>query len=48
MRDNNIYSWISGFTLSSTAMLTSWIQVATTIEVAFYGFIGGIAGMLGK
>jgi len=29
-------------------MLTGWIQVSTAIEVAFYGFIGGVAGMLGK
>ena len=47
MKDN-IYSWFSGFTLSSTAMVTGWIQVGTAIEVAVYGFIGGVVGMLGK
>ena len=47
MKDN-IFSWFSGFTLSGTAMLTGWIQVETAIEVALYGFIGGVVGMLGK
>ena len=44
----NIYSWLSGFTLSGTAMITGWIQVETLVEVAVYGFIGGVVGMLGK
>ena len=48
MGKDNIYSWFSGFTLSGTAMVTGWIQVETAIEVALYGFIGGIVGMLGK
>ena len=48
MGKDNIYSWFSGFTLSSTAMVTGWIQVETAIEVTLYGFIGGIVGMLGK
>jgi len=47
MKDN-LYSWFSGFTLSTTAMVTGWIQGETTIEVAVYGFIGGMVGMLGK
>ena len=47
MKDN-IFSWFSGFTLSGTAMLSGWIQVETAIEVAVYGFIGGVMGMLGK
>ena len=47
MKDN-LFSWFSGFTLSGTAMLTGWIQVETAIEVAVYGFIGGVVGMLGK
>ena len=47
MKDN-IFSWFSGFTLSSISMLTGWIHVETAIEVAVYGFIGGIVGMLGK
>lgn len=47
MKDN-IFSWFSGFTLSSISMITGWITVETTIEVAVYGFIGGFAGMLGK
>ena len=47
MRDN-IYSWLSGFTLSRTAMVTGWIQVTSAVDVAFYGFIVGVAGMLGK
>jgi len=47
MKDN-IFSWFSGFTLSGTAMVTGWIQVETAIEVAVYGFIGGVVGMLGK
>jgi NhaP-type Na+/H+ or K+/H+ antiporter len=33
---------------SSTATVTGWIQVETVIEVAVYGFIGGVVGMLGK
>ncbi len=48
MAKDNIFSWFSGFTLSSISMITGWIQVATFIEVALYGFIGGVAGMLGK
>ena len=47
MKDN-LYSWFSGFTLSGTAMVTGWIQVGTMVEVLIYGFLGGIAGMLGK
>jgi len=47
MKDN-LFSWFSGFTLSSISMLNGWIQVQTIFEVALYGFIGGLAGMLGK
>jgi hypothetical protein len=47
MKDN-IFSWFSGFTLSSISMINGWIQVETLFEVAVYGFIGGLAGMLGK
>ena len=47
MRDN-LYSWFSGFTLSGISMYNGWITVESTIEVAFYGFIGGVVGMLGK
>ena len=47
MKDN-IFSWFSGFTLSSISMLTGWIRVETIVEVALYGFIGGVMGMLGK
>ena len=45
---NNIISYLSGFTLSSLSMINGWIHVETAIEVAIYGFIGGLAGMLGK
>ena len=45
---DNIFSWLSGFTLSGTAIINGWIQVETAIEVAVYGFIGGVVGMLGK
>ena len=47
MKDN-IFSWFSGFTLSSISMINGWIHVETAIEVAVYGFIGGVVGMLGK
>ena len=47
MKDN-LYSWFSGFTLSGISMYNSWITVESTIEVAVYGFIGGVVGMLGK
>lgn len=47
MKDN-LYSWCSGFTLSGISMYNGWITVESTIEVAFYGFIGGVVGMLGK
>jgi len=47
MKDN-IFSWFSGFTLSSISMINGWIQVQTLFEVAVYGFTGGLAGMLGK
>ncbi len=48
MAKDNIFSWLSGFLLSGTAMINGWIQVETAIEVAVYGFIGGVVGMLGK
>ena len=48
MAKDNIFSWFSGFTLSSISMITGWIQVESVVEIALYGFIGGIMGMLGK
>ena len=47
MKDN-IFSWFSGLAFSSISMINGWITVETTVEVLFYGFIGGLAGMFGK
>ena len=48
MAKDNFFSWFSGFTRSSISMITGLIHVETIVEVALYGFIGGVAGMLGK
>jgi hypothetical protein len=29
-------------------MYNGWITVENTIEVAFYGFVGGVVGMFGR
>lgn len=47
MKDN-LYSWFSGFALSSLSMINGWVQVENAVEIAVYGFIGGVVGMLGK